>query len=427
MFDTLLARRSDPGPALAGALAAAAAAIARLDEALASHPLRPAFLYRARLDAVRRQAAVDGMLIDPWHLAAVLEGFRLHADSRLGRVDRGTVIDAARHAFDQYQWLVFPDFDQEGVVHRAEAHLAGFSAHGETPLLAAASGLHAWLGAGHSGGADHPGGDGRGHSDARGTRPAGGARAPIRAALVRFWTRQKLLRTQVPLSGAAALRAETPFEWAAWVPAFLQAVAAEAADARQLLMDLELAWFAARAAVAGRRRDSHAAAAVDVLAAVPVISATSLAAGLGMAVKNAIRLLDGLVDADIAVEVTHRSRRRLFGLKAMAPLAEAVRPPYRPEPGRGRGRPPNLTADDDIAGPPPPLPPLTPIERRAFDYSELEHCMAQLDLSIRHTKHTLDALVGPKIESALPARQSAAVSPDAAEPAHPNDRTEHYV
>ena len=34
--------------------------------------------------AVRRQAAVDGQqLIDPWHLAAVLEGFRLRMDDRL--------------------------------------------------------------------------------------------------------------------------------------------------------------------------------------------------------------------------------------------------------------------------------------------------------------------------------------------------------
>ena len=375
-----------------------------------NHPFRSAFLYRARLDAVRRQAAVDGMLIDPWHLAAVLEGFRLHADARLGRVDRGTVIDAARHAFDQYQWLVFPDFDQEGVVHQAEAHLAGFAGPGETPLLAAARGLHAWLGAGRSDGADHPGGDGRDDGDARGTRP------PIRAALVRFWTRQTLLRTPVPLTGAAALRAETPFDWAAWAPAFLQAVAAEAADARQLLMDLERAWFAARAAVAGRRRNSHAAAAVDVLAAVPVISATSLAAGLGMAVKNAIRLLDGLVGAGIAVEVTHRSRRRLFGLKPMAPLAEAVRPPYRPEPGRGRGRPLVLAIEDEITGPPPPLPPLTPVERRAFDYSELEHCMVQLDQAVRHTKHALNALVEPKIKSLLPAGRTADASPVAAEP-----------
>ena len=184
-------------------------------------------------------------------------------------------------------------------------------------------------------------------------------------------------------TGAAALRADTPFDWARWAPAFLGAVAAEAADGRQLLLDLERAWFGARTQVAGRRRDSHAAAAVDRLAAVPLLSATSLAAGLGIAVKNAIRLLEDFVDGGIAVEVTHRSRRRLFGLTAMAPLAEAVRPPYRPEPGRGRGRPPGLVDDDDDRpGPPPPppqLPPLTPMERRAFDYGDFEADMTNLD------------------------------------------------
>src|ERR1700676_2582695 len=64
-------------PALAGALERASRAISRLDGALDGHPLLPAFLYRARLEAVRRQAAVDGQLIEPWHLAAVLEGLRL--------------------------------------------------------------------------------------------------------------------------------------------------------------------------------------------------------------------------------------------------------------------------------------------------------------------------------------------------------------
>ncbi len=375
MLDTLL-RPSQPAtePALTAALAEAAAAIARLDEALDGHPLRSAFLYRARLDAARRQAAVDGQLIDPWHLAAVLQGLRLRMDGALRIVDRGAILDAARHALTLHQWIVAPDFEQEGEVQQAERHLAGVAAAGDTPLLAAARGVHAWLASG-------------------GTRPS------IRAALVRFWTRQKLLLMPVPLTGAAALRAETPVDPSAWLRAFLHGLASEAADGRQLLMDLERVWLAARAAVAGRRRDSHAAACVDVLAATPLISATSLAAGLGMAVKTAIRLLDGFVAGGVAVEVTGRSKRRLFGLKGMAPLGDAVRPPYRPEPGRGRGRPPILTDEDDAAGPP-PLPPLTPIERRAFDYSELEYCMAHMDQAIRRTRLALqnltrDATVAP--------------------------------
>ena len=149
MIDALLrppGAKNDLDPALAGALAQAAAALARLDQALAGHPLRPAYLHRARLDAVRRQAAVDGQLIDPWHLAAVLEGFRLRMDSALRIIDRGAILAAARHALDLHQWLVAPDFDQEGAVQRAAQVLAAAAATGATPLLAAATGLHAWLG-----------------------------------------------------------------------------------------------------------------------------------------------------------------------------------------------------------------------------------------------------------------------------------------
>jgi hypothetical protein len=66
------------------------------------------------------------------------------------------------------------------------------------------------------------------------------------------------------------------------------------------------AWFEARRGIAGRRRDSHDARAVDLLAAAPVNSAATLAAMLGIATKNAMRILDGLVAAEIAIEVSHR-------------------------------------------------------------------------------------------------------------------------
>jgi hypothetical protein len=93
MLESLL-RADRPTPAafdatLLGALERASGAIARLDQALDNHPLRPAFLCRARLEAVRRQASVDGHGIDPWHLAAVLEGLRLRMDHALRIVDRG--------------------------------------------------------------------------------------------------------------------------------------------------------------------------------------------------------------------------------------------------------------------------------------------------------------------------------------------------
>ena len=176
------------------------------------------------------------------------------------------------------------------------------------------------------------------------------------------------------------------------MPAFLTALADEADDALDLLFALERAWFAARRAVAGRRRHSRAAAAVDIMAAAPLVSATSLAAGLDMAVKNAAALLDAFCAAGIAVEVTHRAKRRLFGLTGLAPLRDAVRPPYRPEPGRGRGRPRHdepaaagrhrraRLAIADAARPP------------AFDYSDLSHWMTHMEQTIRHTRRTLATL-----------------------------------
>ncbi len=351
--------------ALAVALANAAAAIARLDQALGNHPLAQAFLYRARLDAVRRQAAVDGELIDPWHLAALLEGLRLHMDPYLRIIDRGRIVEAARTALRLHQWLVEPDFDQEGEIQRAEALLASLSGS-LPPLLAGANGLRRWI-------------------------DNFEARAPMRAALTRFWTKRQLLRLPIPLTGAAALGAEVSWEPRSWLLHFLRSLEREAADGLDLLVAMERRWFAARRGVTGRRKTSHAAATVDVLAAAPVISATSLARILGIAVKNALRLLDELCAAEIAIEVTHRSKRRLFGLAGLAPLRDVVRPPYRPDPNRGPGRPRREADDDlsDIGDASAPVASLTPLERTAFDYTALEEAMAHLDDVVRRTRQAL--------------------------------------
>ena len=362
-----LVRTAAPDPmVVAATLGGAAAAVARLDQALDGHPPARAFLYRARLGAVRQQAAVDGYLIDPWHLAATVEGLRLRVDSTLRIIDRADIFDNAKAALTLHQWIVAPDFDQEGEVQRAEAVLA-LQPTSLPPLIAAARGLRAWIEAGE-------------------TRPA------MRSAVVRFWRRRHLLRVPVPLTGAVALRADGDWEPDEWLPAFLRAIEREAGDGLDLLYRLEHAWFQARRGVAGRRKGSHDAVAVDVLAAAPVLSATTLARILGIAVKNSIRILDALVAADIAIEVTHRSKRRLFGLRGLTPLRDVVRSPYRSEPGRGRGRPPILNVDDDVADPPPPQPPLTPTERRVFDYAALEEAMAHLDAVVRQTRHNLGAL-----------------------------------
>jgi hypothetical protein len=382
--------------ALAGALERASRAIARLDQALAGHPLLPAFLYRARLDAVRRQAAVDGRLIDPWHLAAVLEGLRMRMDHTLRIIDRGLIFEAARHALALHQWLTTPDFDQEGEIRQAEAVLATPEAS-VSPLLSVALGVHAWL-------------------------DRGGMRPPIRAALIRYWTRRRLLRAPIPLTGAAALRVDTSWKIDAWLPVFLTALAEEADDGRQLLLNMERAWLTARRAMAGRRSNSRATVAIDILAATPLVSATSLAAGLDMAVKNATGLLADFCADGIAIEVTHRSKRRLFGLTGLAPLRDEVAPPRRPEPGRGRGRPRAIPMEAEPPPPPSlPAPTLTPIERHAFDYSELEHWMTQADEAIRSTRRALDALARRDIVPASLARPAMASAGGPTDPSGPEE------
>jgi hypothetical protein len=361
-----LDRTSPAAHALAADVAYASAAMARLDQALVGHPLQRAFLYRARLDAVRRQAAVDGRLIDPWHLAAMIEGLRLRMDLALTIAERGQIFEAGRHAFSLYQWLSAPDFDAEGEVKAAEKTLAEVG-KGMHPLLAAAHAMQTWL-------------------DAGGIRPA------IRTAIVRLWTQEKLTRLPLPLTGAAALRPQERWDEEPWSHLFLHALGEEAADWLQLLIEMERAWLRARRLVADRRRNSRAAMAVDMLAAAPIASASTLAVGLGMAVQNVSALLQDFCHANIAVEVTHRSKRRLYSLADLAPVRDRVAPPRRPEPGRGRGRPP-IQHEDDLPTEPGPLPPVSMIERRGFDYSDLEHWMDQLDQSIGKMKRSLDTLV----------------------------------
>lgn len=358
-----------PDGALLAALARAAAAMARLDQATAGpHPLLPALLHRARLEAVRQQAAVDGQLIDPWHLAALIEGLRpRRLDGARSIAEAGSVFEAGRTALAHHAWLTAPDGDAEGAIRAALAVLRDQASTG-VPLLDAAHAAWRWL-------------DG------------GGPRPPLRAALVRHWTAARVLTAPLPLTGAAALRAEVAWAPTSWVPAFLDALATEADATLDLLVDLERGWIAARGALGTRRRHSRAPAAVDLLAAAPLLSATTLAGALGLSVKSALALLEDLRRRDIAVEVSGRSARRLFALRRLAPLAAAVAPPRRPVPGRGRGRPratgPVAPATDL---PPPPAAPLGPLERRAFDYGDLTAAMAAVDAAIRRTRRTLDGL-----------------------------------
>jgi hypothetical protein len=369
--------------ALAGALEHAAGMIARLDMALASHPLRPAWAWRARLDAIGRQAAVDGKAIDPWHLAALIEGVRLRLDHTPVLIDRGILFAAAHHAFGLYRWFAVPDETQRAAIGVAADHLETVGT-AQSPLLGAALGVHAWL-------------------------DQGGARPPLRTALALYWQRRRVSALPCPLlTGAAALGTDIPWARDDWIGHFLTALAGKAEDGLALLARLERHWFAARTVVAGRRRDSHAAAAIDILAAAPLVSATTLGQALGIATNNATRLLDGFVGLGIASEVSQRAKRRLYGLKHLAPLREATAPPRRPMPGRRPGRPSaaSLVADTsgevaDMGFPLVPSPPLPPLERRAFDFSDIDRLLDLTDQAIRRAQRVLEAHVSKQQSARL--------------------------
>jgi hypothetical protein len=173
--------------------------------------------------------------------------------------------------------------------------------------------------------------------------------------------------------------------------AFLEALEAEATDSLDMLRSLERGWASARARAPAQRRTSRAALAVDVLAAAPLMSATTLARSVGMSIKCAGELLERFVGEEIAVEVTHRSARRLFGLAGLVPVREVTAPPRRPLPGRGRGRP-RWEEPPETELPPAPPPPVSRWERPQIDYSALDEAMAYCDQIIRETRQRLGGL-----------------------------------
>ena len=125
-------------------------------------------------------------------------------------------------------------------------------------------------------------------------------------------------------------------------------------------MDLEREWVAARGCLVDRRRNSRAVLAIGVLAAAPLLSATTLAGAIGMSIRRAIDLLDGFVRDELVVEVTHRAKRRLFALRGLTPHRDETAPPRQPQPGRRVGRPSNERTEVEGPIPAPALPALSP-------------------------------------------------------------------
>lgn len=325
----------------------------QLDQQIHRHPLRDVILFRSRLEAARNCAAVDGYLVDPWHLAAVLEGLRPRIRGQ-NVFERGTEIDAARAAFTQYQWLARPTGLQKKAIAQARV-MAQPLTQGIGPFLGSAMAFRQWVEAGES-------------------------RAPFRGALMEVWREDGVLRTPLPLTGAAAFRSGTSWDVRTWVPCWLQALEDEVDAISIMTRTLEASWRTARLQADGQRRTSRARAAIDVIAAHPVISATTLAARLSMSIKAACQLLKRFVENGLIVEVTHRSARRLFALRDMAPLRATVQPRAKVVAGRKRGRPRASAIEDDMnvadIG---VVQDFSPLELWAPDYSELEAAMAGID------------------------------------------------
>ncbi len=330
----------------------------RLDQRLHNHPLLPVILFRERLEAARICAGVDGHVINPWYLAAELEGLR---PTLAGEdvADRGAFVDNAKIAFKQYQWLVRPTSTQRVHIQQA-AKLLHSEAAAVGPLLGAARTFYCWI-------------------------DAGNGRSPMRGALVSFWQETQLLRIGLPLTGARAFASGTCWERSVWIPSFLNALADEAEGIHTRVTGIERQWHHARAHSGARRCNSRAGTAIDLIAAFPLLSATRLAGLLGVSVKSACLLLERFLAEGLVTEVSHRTTRRLFALKGFEPLRDVVHPPKRPVAGRKRGRPRRDDRDmptDHAAGAESARPTSAPLGSLAIDYTTLEEAIALADAAI---------------------------------------------
>jgi hypothetical protein len=122
--------------AAATAVELAAQDIGRLDLALSGHVLQKAFAYRARLEAVRRQAFADGFVIDSWQVAALHLDLRLCLGAGDGIAGRVALLTAARQALELDAWLAAPAPAQRSAMQRAGVYLTQAS-NTYSPVLAA--------------------------------------------------------------------------------------------------------------------------------------------------------------------------------------------------------------------------------------------------------------------------------------------------
>src|SRR4051812_26531231 len=364
------------------ALEAAAVAVGRLDAALAGNPLRRAWTFWSELDAARRHAEADGRKVDLFRLAAHLHGLPLRLGDSTSAPERGGEIAGLNHAIELRSWMAAPDAGQSALREAALDSLRACG-RGQPALIAAARGMLDWLAG-------------------QGSRPA------IRTAIPLYLReRGTTIHVLAAVTGGDALRAGAS-DPDGFTVRFLEAVRREAADGRDLLLTMEREWRAARLRIdhrAGARSNSRLPAAVDLLAASPLLSISALADALGCSVEGASRMLDALVGLEVAAEVTGRTgrgARRLYGLRRLLPIrAETTAGRHRARGGQ-RGRPRRvLTAPfaelADQPGAPGVTPDAEPVEPArlaavSFDFDALDRLIAAADERTRGVRRLLDRI-----------------------------------
>lgn len=361
----------------AAALERAALAVGRLDATLAGHPLLPAWQHWVRLEAVRVHAGQDGHRVDSQRLAAYIEGLRLRVSDSPARFERGADVDALNHALRLYGLMLaagdrrpLRDLDDttDAPEHRRLTEDALRALMRATPgarLPALAQSMRAWIVA---------------------DLPRGAVRAAVPVALQATGVTHALLPL---LSGADTLRPDSPLDPDGWTLAFARSLEREAEDGLAVLRRLEYAWRRARAAIGARRSNSRLPAAVDLLAATPLLGPSRLSSLLGCSLRGAGMMLEEMVACGAAVEVTGRGSHRLFGLPGTEGIRGETAGPRRH--GFRRGRPPKMIAPEPLAAPePPPSPPMpTRLERLDVDYAALDALLADTGRVVERVQRLL--------------------------------------
>src|SRR3954454_1204306 len=262
--------------------------------------------------------------------------------------------------------MAAPDAEQS-VLRDAALGSLRTCGRGQPVLIAAARGMLDWL-------------------TGQGSRPA------IRTAIPLYLReRETTIHVLAAVTGGDALRAGAS-DPDGFTVRFLEAVRREAADGRDRLLTMEREWREARRGLAhrtGARSTSRLPAAVDLLAASPLLSISALAEALGCSVEGASRMLEALVQLEVVAEVTGRTgrgARRLYGLKRLLPIRAETTAVRRRARGGQRGRPKRvltvpfaeLADDPETEEVTPDAEPVEPMRLAAvsFDFDALDRRVA---------------------------------------------------